>query len=64
MQFAGGIIVFVVGGYLLDRWLGTMPAFTIAGTLLGAALSFVNVYLKLQAISDDDRSRRGKRDGA
>ncbi len=58
MQFAGGIIIFVVGGYLLDRWLGTTPAFTIAGTLLGAGLSFVNVYLKLQAISEDDRRKR------
>lgn len=63
MQFAGGIIIFVVGGYLLDRWLGTMPALTIVGTLLGAALSFVNVYLKLQAIGGGDRGKRGKGGG-
>ncbi len=58
MQFAGGIILFVVGGYLMDRWLGTVPAFTIAGTLLGAALSFVNVYFKLKALTDADRRHR------
>jgi len=59
MQFAGGIITFVAGGFLLDRWLGTMPAFTIAGTLLGAALSFINVYVKLQALGDSQRKGRG-----
>jgi F0F1-type ATP synthase assembly protein I len=58
MQFAGGIILFVVGGYLMDRWLGTMPAFTIAGTLFGATLSFVNVYLKLKALTDAERKQR------
>jgi len=58
MQFASGIILFVVGGYLLDRWLGTTPAFTIAGTLLGATLSFVNVYFKLKALTEAERKRR------
>jgi F0F1-type ATP synthase assembly protein I len=62
MQFAAGIIFFVVCGFALDRWLGTMPAFTIVGTLFGATLSFVNVYMKLKAISDAERKRR-KREG-
>jgi F0F1-type ATP synthase assembly protein I len=63
MQFAAGIIFFVLCGFALDRWLGTMPAFTITGTLFGATLSFVNVYIKLKAISDAERKRRqrGKR---
>lgn len=60
MQFAGGIIFFVIGGYLMDRWLGTMPAFTVAGTLLGATLSFVNVYLKLKSLADAEREHHAE----
>jgi F0F1-type ATP synthase assembly protein I len=47
--FAGGIIFFMAVGYFLDRWLGWMPILTVAGTLFGAVLSFLNVYAKLQA---------------
>jgi F0F1-type ATP synthase assembly protein I len=49
LTFAGGIILFMGMGFLLDRWLGWMPVLTVAGTLLGAVLSFLNVYWKLQA---------------
>ena len=49
LTFAGGIIFFMGMGFLLDRWLGWMPILTVAGTLLGAVLSFLNVYWKLQA---------------
>jgi len=49
LTFAGGIILFMGIGFLLDRWLGWMPVLTVAGTLLGAVLSFLNVYWKLQA---------------
>ena len=34
-QFAGTMVFFIGGGYLLDRWLGLMPWLTIAGALLG-----------------------------
>lgn len=60
-QFAGGIIFFTLGGVALDRWLGLMPLFTIIGTLLGATLSFVNVYVKLQAYSDTEAKRKKER---
>lgn len=58
LQFAGGIVVFALGGVALDRWLGLMPLFTIVGTLLGATLSFVNVYIKLQADIDAEAKRK------
>jgi F0F1-type ATP synthase assembly protein I len=58
MTFAGGIIVFMGLGFLLDRWLGLMPLFTIAGTLVGSVLSFINVYRKLQA--DERRAKMDK----
>jgi F0F1-type ATP synthase assembly protein I len=58
MQFAGGIVFFTLGGVALDRWLGLVPLFTIIGTLLGATLSFINVYIKLQAFADAEAKRK------
>lgn len=47
LKFAGGVILFMAGGYGLDRWLGSLPAFTVAGTLAGVGLSFLSVYRDL-----------------
>jgi F0F1-type ATP synthase assembly protein I len=58
MTFAGGIILFMGLGFLLDRWLNVLPLFTVAGTLGGAVLSFISVYRKLQA--DERRNKLGK----
>lgn len=58
ITFAGGIILFMGVGYWLDRWLGLMPLGTVAGTLLGAFLSFMVVYRRLQAEADRERARR------
>ena len=52
MQFAGGIIMFMAAGWALDRWLKLTPILTIAGTLVGAVLSFLSVYLRLTAEQD------------
>jgi F0F1-type ATP synthase assembly protein I len=60
MTFAGGVIMFMVGGWALDRWLGLTPLFTVTGTLAGAVLSFLSVYRKLQA---EWEARQRKRDG-
>ena len=54
LRFAGGIIMFMLGGLGLDRWLHTVPLFTIAGTLIGAVLSFMSVYRELVADKDVD----------
>ncbi len=54
LKFAGGIILFMLGGLALDRWLHTVPLFTLAGTLLGAVLSFLSVYRELVADRDVD----------
>jgi F0F1-type ATP synthase assembly protein I len=47
--FAAGIVGFMAGGFALDRWLGLTPLFTLVGTVVGAVLSFLNVYYKLEA---------------
>ena len=56
MTFAGGIILFMLIGLLIDRWLGVIPLFTVIGTLGGAALSFTNVYMKLTAAERADKA--------
>ena len=58
MQFAGVIIMFMLGGWALDRWLHLTPVFTVTGTVVGAVLSFLSVYLRLNA--DEDARRREK----
>ncbi|NIN10295.1 MAG: hypothetical protein GTN62_03115 [Gemmatimonadales bacterium] len=60
--FAAGILMFMGGGWLLDRWLGLTPLFTIVGTLVGAVLSFLNVYWRLQADTEARRRRRGEKE--
>lgn len=62
LRFAGGVILFMLAGLGLDRWLGWTPFGTVAGTLLGAVLSFLSVYREL--LADEARARqnaRGKR---
>jgi len=49
LRFAGGVVVFLFGGLLLDRWLGTRVLFLLLGTLLGATLGFLSVYRELTA---------------
>lgn len=47
ITFAGGIVMCMGLGWLLDRWLGTLPLFLITGALAGSVLSFTWVYRRL-----------------
>lgn len=61
LKFAAGIVVFALAGIWLDRRLGTMPLFTLVGTVGGAVLSFLSVYRDV--VSDrqvDDDGPAGK----
>lgn len=60
MNFAGGVIIFALAGLWLDRRLGSIPAFTIGGTLLGLVLSFLNIYWKLAAYEKRHREEKEK----
>jgi F0F1-type ATP synthase assembly protein I len=60
LSFAGGIIFFMGLGWGLDRLLNLMPLFTISGTLVGAVLSFLAVYRKLQAEERLRREQKGR----
>jgi len=63
LKFAGGIIVFVLIGYGLDRWIGTLPLFTVIGTLGGAVLSFLTVYWDLAKGEKGEKDEKGKKGG-
>jgi len=45
--WASCIILGIVGGQLLDRFLDLEPVFTLLGLFLGLALAFVGGYLLL-----------------
>lgn len=60
LRFAGGIVLFIVGGLFLDRWLGTSPLFILVGTVVGSGLSFVSVYRELVADKKNRPTWRGK----
>jgi F0F1-type ATP synthase assembly protein I len=51
-MFAAGVLVFLAGGWLLDRWCGTLPVFTTIGALAGAALSTLSIWRRLQEPPD------------
>lgn len=55
ITFAAGIVLFMLAGLLLDRWLGLLPLFTVVGTLVGLVLSFFWVWAKLQAMGRRSR---------
>lgn len=44
LQLALSMAFFAVGGYLLDRWLDTLPWLTIAGSVVGMAAVFVLIF--------------------
>lgn len=54
--FAAGVLLFMAGGWLLDRWLGIFPAFTVVGALVGATLSTVSIYRRLLGREDEDET--------
>lgn len=60
MQLALTMVFFTVGGYLLDRWLNTLPWLTIVGAVLGMTAVFVH----LVRVSRSAQPSRGSRQTA
>lgn len=48
--FAVSIVGGIVGGWLLDGWLGTEPLFTILGLFLGLAVAFYGGFRALMRV--------------
>lgn len=60
LKFAAGIVVFSLAGVWLDRRLGTIPLFTLVGTLGGAVLGFMSVY---RDVASDQKADRDPSEG-
>lgn len=57
------IVAGVVGGLLLDKWLGTIPIFTLLGVFMGTAAAFYGLYkmvLPLLAGNDSEKHSKDK----
>lgn len=61
LTWALSTALFLFLGWLLDRWLGTMPLFLILGAFVGAAAGFYNLYYHL-VVEPREREKR-RRDG-
>ena len=62
---AACIVLGVLGGFGLDKLVGTLPLFTLLGTVLGAMCAFWGVYKLAQPLLDRakrrDPSERGSK---
>ena len=47
-----------IGGYYLDRWLGTSPVFTLIGLGLGIAAGFREFFRMIKEAEKDERDER------
>lgn len=47
--FALAALLFCYAGYRLDKWLETLPIFTLLGTFLGGIGGFLYIYKELTA---------------
>lgn len=43
-QIAATLVIYVLIGYALDAWLGTEPWLLLAGSILGIAAVFVQIF--------------------
>ena len=58
MQIALGLVFFMAVGYGLDRWLGTLPWFTLAGSLVGMVAIFIYLFRASQTLGRQSDARR------
>jgi F0F1-type ATP synthase assembly protein I len=56
--FGAAVVVFTGIGWLLDRWLHTIPIFTIVATLVGAVLGFLSVYVRIRRSTEASSRKR------
>ena len=61
---AACIVVGVLGGVALDKWLGLEPLFTLLGTLLGTVAAFYGLFKMIQPLVSPEQSGKptGKSD--
>jgi F0F1-type ATP synthase assembly protein I len=60
LTWVASTALFLYLGYLVDRWLGTMPLFLILGAFVGAGAGFYSLYYHLVV---EPRRRKGGGEG-
>ena len=55
---ASCIVAGVVGGVLLDTWLGLKPLFTLLGILFGTTAAFYGLFQMIKPLIDPERSNK------
>jgi F0F1-type ATP synthase assembly protein I len=63
LRFGGAIVMFLLGGLAVDRWLNTGPLFLLVGTAVGAGLGFLSIWRELKADPANQPTWRGRRTG-
>ncbi len=56
IHFALSTLLGAGGGWWLDRYLSTLPIFTLVGLLAGACAGFYHLYMKLMEMEEKERS--------
>ena len=56
-RFAGAIVIFLLGGLALDRWIHTTPLFTLVGMVVGSVLGFFSLKREGKMRSWSDKPR-------
>lgn len=64
MQLAFAMAFFTIGGYLLDRWLATLPWLTVLGGILGMVAVFVQLVRVSKQVGSHSSRRPPSRHGA
>ena len=47
-----------IGGYYLDRWLGTSPVFTLIGLGVGIGVGFREFFRMIKRAEEEERDER------
>lgn len=58
VQLAGSMLLYVIAGYLLDRWLDTAPWFILAGSLVGMTAFFVQLARIAKRMNEESEERK------
>ena len=57
---AASVIIGIVAGLWLDRWLGTKILFTLLGVLVGTTVAFYGLYQMVKPLMDNQDDGSGK----
>lgn len=53
---AASVVIGIIGGYWIDRWLNTTPLFIIVGVVFGTTVAFYGLYQMVKPLMGDQQS--------